>query len=243
MTVWTFQEYCDATNSWGVRAIELKAPPPASPSAAAPAEICRGLPSVPVVVSGTSTSGSGFFDPGPDAGGPGFARRIGAAIGSGVVVSSVSFAHPTQVTLDLSTVGASPGPVDVTITNPDGQSSTGLALLTILDAAAEVDASLSLSRNGSLTSLVWSPASGATSYDVLRGNLAELPVGPGGGDSGEVCVGDDLAAATVEDAADPAQGAGFWYLVRGDGPCGAGPYGFEGSGGMPAAPRSSATCP
>ena len=31
-SIWVFQEYCNAANSWGVRAIKLLAPPPATPS-------------------------------------------------------------------------------------------------------------------------------------------------------------------------------------------------------------------
>ncbi len=34
MTFWTFQEYANSNNSWGVQVIQLKAPPPATPSAA-----------------------------------------------------------------------------------------------------------------------------------------------------------------------------------------------------------------
>src|SRR5437764_14963217 len=32
MTMWTVQEFCDATNSYGVRVVKLLAPPPATPS-------------------------------------------------------------------------------------------------------------------------------------------------------------------------------------------------------------------
>src|SRR5205085_10180991 len=34
MTMWTIQEFCDATNSYGVRVVKLQAPPPASPNSA-----------------------------------------------------------------------------------------------------------------------------------------------------------------------------------------------------------------
>ena len=70
-TFWTFQEYSDGTNSWGVQAIQLKAPVPAAPSSATPASVCQGLASVDVTVTGTSSAGTEFFDPGPDTGGPG----------------------------------------------------------------------------------------------------------------------------------------------------------------------------
>jgi hypothetical protein len=54
-TFWTFQEYCDQTNSWGVQAIQIKAPAPAAPSSVSPASVCQGLASVDVTVTGFST--------------------------------------------------------------------------------------------------------------------------------------------------------------------------------------------
>src|SRR3989442_1408967 len=42
MTFWTFQEYCNSVNSWGVQAVQLKAPPPATPVSAAPASLAPG---------------------------------------------------------------------------------------------------------------------------------------------------------------------------------------------------------
>lgn len=130
-TMWTFQEYCDANNSWGVRAIQLKAPLPALPSASSITNINTGQPSVNIVITGTSSGGTEFFDPGADAGGPGFANHISASITGGVIVNSVTFNSPTQVTLNISTVSASTGLKNITITNPDGQTSTGNNLINI----------------------------------------------------------------------------------------------------------------
>ncbi len=130
-TMWTFQEYCDATNSWGVRAVQLRAPPPATPATANPSTIGPGLPSVNVVITGTSAAGAEFFDPGADTGGPGFAGRIRATVGPAVTVNSVVFNSPTQVTLNLSTVGATTGAKTVTVTNPDGQSRAGSGILNV----------------------------------------------------------------------------------------------------------------
>jgi hypothetical protein len=130
-TMWTFQEYAMATNTWGVRVIQLKAPPPATPASASPPSVGQGQPSVNVTITGTSVGGSEFFDPGPDTGGPGFANHIAAAVSGGVVVNAVTFDSPTQVTLNISTAAAPFGPKDVTITNPDGQSLTGTGILTV----------------------------------------------------------------------------------------------------------------
>jgi hypothetical protein len=130
MTFWTFQEYTNAEDSWGVRVIELKAPPPATPSAASPSTV-PACSSVDVEVTGTSTNGSGFFDPGPDTGGPGFANRLEGAVDGGVSVNATTFTDPTHVTIDVDTSAASAGSKGVTITNPDGQSDSTPALLNV----------------------------------------------------------------------------------------------------------------
>ncbi len=132
MTMWTFQEYCDAANSWGVRAIQLKAPPPATPSSSNITDIVSGQPSVNIVITGTSVSGSEFFDPGADAGGPGFSNHIAASISGSVTVNSVTFTDPTHITLNISTVGSPGGLKNITVTNPDGQVATGNNLINIL---------------------------------------------------------------------------------------------------------------
>jgi hypothetical protein len=82
----------------------------------------------------------------------------------------------------------------------------------------------------------WGPSSSATRYDVVRGSLGALPVGPGGAD--EVCF-DNLGGPTVADAVVPAAGSGFWYLSRGENSCGNGTFGNRSNG----APRTTTTCP
>jgi hypothetical protein len=84
--------------------------------------------------------------------------------------------------------------------------------------------------------LSWASALTATNYDAVRGALAALPVGPGGGD--EVCF-DNLPGTSMVDGAVPVTGAGFWYIVRGESACGNGSYG-QASGGSP---RITTTCP
>ncbi|HEX8335155.1 MAG TPA: lamin tail domain-containing protein [Pyrinomonadaceae bacterium] len=125
MTMWTIQEFCDAPNSYGVRVAKLQAPPPASPNSASPNSIPAGQSSVSVVITGTSVSGSEFYDPGTNLAAPALPfNHISASVSGGVVVNNVTYNSPTQVTLDLNTTGASPGGKNVTITNPDGQSTT-----------------------------------------------------------------------------------------------------------------------
>jgi hypothetical protein len=127
MTFWTFQEYANATNSWGVRVVQIKVPPPASAASANPASVAKGQAAVDVVVTGTTSSGSGFFDPGSD-----YPNHISATVDGGVTVNSVTYTDPTHITLHLSTVGATVGTHTVTVTNPDGQRMTGAAgILTV----------------------------------------------------------------------------------------------------------------
>jgi hypothetical protein len=83
----------------------------------------------------------------------------------------------------------------------------------------------------------WSAAALATQYDVLRGDLSALPVGPGGGD--ESCF-DNVAGTSTVDASNPGAGSGRFYLVRGQNSCAApGTYGTTSN----LAPRVSTTCP
>ena len=127
MTFWAFQEYVNAVDQWGVRVIEVPAPPPATPSSASAAQ--SGQASTSVNLTGTSSSGSGFYDPGT-----GFPKRLSVSVSGGVIVNGFTFDSPTELTLDLDTTGAAPGVKDVTVTNPDGQAATGTGVITVVDA-------------------------------------------------------------------------------------------------------------
>lgn len=131
MTFWTFQEYASGTNVWGLQVIQLQAPPPATPSSASPTSVTANNCSTAVEITGTSTDGPGFFDPGP-----GFADRISAEVTGGVAVNHVTYEDPTHLILDLDTRAASTGPQDVTITNPDGQQESAIGLLGVDPAGA-----------------------------------------------------------------------------------------------------------
>lgn len=134
MTMWTIQEYCNGTNTYGAQAVKLIAPVPASPASANPPNVPAEQPSVNVAITGTSVSGQGFYDPGPDVSGGTPFNHISATVSGGVAVNSVTYTDPTHVTLNISTAGSTPGGKDVTITNPDGQWQTGTAILTIIPA-------------------------------------------------------------------------------------------------------------
>lgn len=127
MTMWTIQEYCNATNSYGLRVAKLVAPPPATPASCSPATVAAGQTAVSVTLTGTQVSGSGFYDPGS-----GFANRLAASVSGGVTVGSVTYNSPTSVTLVLNTTTATAGAQTVTITNPDGQALTSASgILTV----------------------------------------------------------------------------------------------------------------
>jgi hypothetical protein len=93
-----------------------------------------------------------------------------------------------------------------------------------------------LSAAADKVSYSWSAAAHATGYDVVRGDTAAFPVGPGGGE--ETCF-DNLPGPTVVDAEIPAPEMGFWYLSRGRSTCGLGTYGTRSDG----SPRGTTTCP
>jgi len=132
-TLWSIQEYASADNTYGERIAQLKAPPPAAPSIAT--AVSRGLASVNITVTGTSGSGSGFYDTPATLTDP-CRLRLTASVSGGVTVNSVTFTDPTHITLNVSTVSAAAGLKNVTITNPDGQLLTGTGILNVTTGTA-----------------------------------------------------------------------------------------------------------
>lgn len=127
MTLWTIQEFTNATNSWGVSVAQIMAPPPATPVSVSPAIIPKGQPSITITITGNSVNGSGFYDAGSS-----FSRRLSARLTGNITVNCVTYENPTTVSLNISTVSASTGPQSVTIVNPDGQQATGVNLITVI---------------------------------------------------------------------------------------------------------------
>lgn len=203
MTFWTVQEYCDANNSYAVQVIQLKAPLPATPSSSLPSSLGTGVSSANIIVTGTSSNGSGFFDPGT-----GFANRISVAITNGVTVNSVSFTDPTHLTINVSTVGATAGSAAITVTNPDGQSAASVAgILTITGGTSAPSISGFNPASGPVgTSVVLSGSNftGATAV-AFNGTSASFTVNsasqitatvPAGATSGSVTVTTPSGTAT-----------------------------------------------
>jgi hypothetical protein len=90
--------------------------------------LIQGDSNVNVTLTGTSVSGSGFFDPDVS-----FPNHITASVSGGdITVNSVTFDSPTQLTLNLSaSPTATPGGRTITITNPDGQVVVSGLILTV----------------------------------------------------------------------------------------------------------------
>lgn len=134
-TFWTFQQYTDVTNSWRMRAVQLRAAAPPTVLTPTPSSRGTGYSSFNVVVTGVSLLGTEFYDNSvgftcnASCSGTGTGNcRMTASVTSSplapaapLTINSVTFNSPTQVTLNLSTVGATNGTHTIRITNPDGQ--------------------------------------------------------------------------------------------------------------------------
>jgi uncharacterized repeat protein (TIGR01451 family) len=125
MTLWTIQEFAAAGNNWGAQVARLTAPPPLTP-VAANSIVPQGQASFKVTLTGGN-----WYDP-PATGMSACRRPLSVAVSGGVIVNSVTLVSPTQITLDLNTVGTSVGGKTVTITNPDGQAAPVAAILNVL---------------------------------------------------------------------------------------------------------------
>ncbi|HJQ99505.1 MAG TPA: hypothetical protein VJ826_14415, partial [Candidatus Polarisedimenticolaceae bacterium] len=109
-------------------------------------------------------------------------------------------------------------------------------VLEVWTVAPEVNG---VSPGATKSQVSWSalpPAAGPTpTYDLMRGSLAEFPVG---GKPSETCV-DSTTSTSATDGATPSLGSGFYYLVRGKNACGVGGYGTRSNG----TPRNPTVCP
>jgi hypothetical protein len=97
-TMWTVQEYVAGSSlgvDWGVAAEKLLAPPPAMPASASPSSVNVQETNVNVVITGTSSSGSGFYDTPPSITDP-CRKRIAATVSGGVTVNAMHYTDPTH---------------------------------------------------------------------------------------------------------------------------------------------------
>jgi len=134
MSVWTIQEYNQASNNYSVRVSKLLAPPPATPTCTAGSPIAFASGTHDVIISATSSNGSGFYDPGSNLPAPARAFSHLSATVTNATVNSTTFNSATQVTLNVT--ANTNGAQNVTITNPDGQAVTVNGCLNVTGAAA-----------------------------------------------------------------------------------------------------------
>jgi len=167
MTFWGINQWCSGNNNYGCYVAQLKAPPPSTPASTTPSTIPISS-SVAVTLTGTSISGSGFYDPGT-----GFSKRIGVSIDGGVIVTSVTYVNPTTLNLVLNTSGATQNTTrTVTVTNPDGQTSAGTILVVL---PVELASFTSLVNKNDVT-LKWTTSSeeNNSGFDIERKKISEI---------------------------------------------------------------------
>jgi hypothetical protein len=173
MTMWTIQEFCDATNSYGVRVVKLLAPPPATPVSCSPSSVTAGQTNVSVTVTGSVISGSGFFDPGTN-----FPNRLVSVVnGGGVTVANATFSNATTITLLVSvSASATTGARTVTVTNPDGQAVTSAAGILTINAAPTHTITASKSGNGTISpeGALTVANNGTTNFLITAANGAHI---------------------------------------------------------------------
>ena len=113
MSIWSFQEYCNANNSWQVRAIKVLAPAPTVTSLT-PNNGTQGQ-TMNVVVAGT-----GIFDPDVT-----YPDHLAFSFGANITVNTVTWNSATQATVNITIGGAAAtGSRTITLTNPDAQTAT-----------------------------------------------------------------------------------------------------------------------
>ncbi len=184
MTMWGFSQYANSTNTYGVRAVQLKAPAPPQTLAASLPSVGQCGASVPLTITGTAGVGTNqeFFDPGS-----GYTKRLAASIvsPSAIVVNSVTFNTITQITALVNTTDKAAGTYNVTVTNPDRQTTTGTFTMgsctctTVSPLPTSVSVNKTVICSGANVTLVASCTDGAvTWYNQLTGGTA---IGTGNG--------------------------------------------------------------
>lgn len=133
MTFWSFQTYVPSAGKWGTWVQQIKSNPPTVASLA-PNNGTQGQ-TLNVVVTGT-----GLFDPGA-----GYPNHLTSSFGANVTINTVTYNSPTQATVNITIGGAAAtGARNMSMTNPDGQSATGVGLFTINTADKTVSGTLSI---------------------------------------------------------------------------------------------------
>ncbi len=167
MSIWTFQEYCNANNSWTVRAAKmLSAAPTASMTAT---NITQGA------TQNINITGTGIFN--PDATYP---DHLAVSCGAGVTVNSFTWT-PTSITANVTVAEtAAVGTRNVVVTNPDGQSVTITNGINVTQLVKNVSGSLTLSNyigSSSILPVTLELLNASTNAVIQTTNLTGLGAG------------------------------------------------------------------
>ena len=112
-SMWSFQEFINATNSWQVRAVKILGPGP-TVSALAPNNGNQGQ------TLNVGVTGTGIFDPDGT-----YPDHLTFNFGANITVNSVTWTNATTASVNITiAAAAATGPRSITMTNPDGQSTT-----------------------------------------------------------------------------------------------------------------------
>ncbi len=185
MTIWAVQQFCNATNSYGVQVARLLAPAPTITPCGTPVDVAQGTSNVNLNITGT-----GFYDPPAS-----LSCRIpisATVSGTGVTVNSVTFNTPTSVTVNISVSGTAPtGTRTITITNPDGQQVSTSSCLNITPGATTTVTSINRASGDPTcvgTTVSWTvtfsdPVSGVTAgnFTLVGGTGASITTVSGSG--------------------------------------------------------------
>jgi hypothetical protein len=204
MTMWTIQMYCQATDQYATRVVQLLAPPPATPFSTSPATIAPGSASVNVTLTGASVNGSGFFDPGA-----GFTKHLTASVTGGVTVNSVTYVDPIHVVLNLNTTAALIRKVDITITNPDGQTATGQGVLHVNNGFVRSSHFADFDGDGRSDIGVYRPDAGA--WHIVQSSLGLVSLNWGA--AGDRPVPADYDGDGCADIAVYRPSTGGWFML------------------------------
>ena len=124
-SMWSFQEFINATNSWQVRAVKILGPGP-TVTALTPN---NGNQSQTLNVGVT---GTGIFDPDGT-----YPDHLTFNFGANITVNSVTWTNATTASVNITiAAAAATGPRSITMTNPDGQSTT--STFTVNGSAAKI---------------------------------------------------------------------------------------------------------
>ena len=106
----------------------------------------KGRPNYFITLTGTSASGTGFYDPGTNLPAPAipFSHIAVTVNGAGApTVNSVIYVNPTTLMVALNSTAATVGSYTVTVTNPDGQNASSASAIIVVSAPTAAPATVS----------------------------------------------------------------------------------------------------